>query len=260
MTNRELIKKTAERLSAAGLESSGFEAEQLVEHCGGDAERLETAVKRRLNREPLQYILGEWEFYGLPFYVGEGVLIPRPDTETAVEEAIKILENIKNPTVFDLCAGSGCIGITIAKKTDVEVKMFEKSPIALEYLLKNLRLNGVNAEALEYDVLGEPYGGIKADLIVSNPPYIRPEVIETLEPEVRKEPVMALDGGGDGLLFYRHITAAWKRALKPDGWLLFEIGFDQAEEVTKIMQAEGFCDIRVIKDFSHNDRVVLGHI
>ncbi len=267
MTKQELIGKIAETLKTAGFESARFEATQIVEFlvCGGGVtaeieHKAEKLVNRRLNREPLQYILGEWEFYGLPFYVGKGVLIPRPDTETVVETAIKLLDGKQNPTVFDLCAGSGCIGITLAHYTDANVKLFEKSVDALQYIFKNIKLNRVEPQVYECDVLGEPPLKDTADLIISNPPYIKSEVIETLEPEVKREPRMALDGGEDGLIFYRHIAKVWKKSLNKGGWLLFEIGFDQAESVTKIMQGEGFYDIEVVKDLGGNERVVLGHI
>ena len=268
MTKSELIKAVADRLSAAGLDASRFEATQIVEFALGNGgtvtaevqQKAEIMLDRRLHHEPLQYILGEWEFYGLPFKVGEGVLIPRPDTETTVETAVQLIKGKQNPTVFDLCAGSGCIGITLARLTDANVKMFEKSPDALVFLLANVRLNNVTAAVYEYDVLGEPFCGEKADIIISNPPYIRSDVVQTLEPEVQCEPKMALDGGKDGLVFYRHIAGAWKTALKKDGWLVFEIGFDQAEDVTKIMQDEGYSDIQVIKDLGGNDRVVLGSL
>lgn len=268
MTKQELIEKIAKILGEAGFESARFEATQIVESLLGDGgsvtdeieHKAEELVNRRLEREPLQYILGEWEFYGLPFYVGKGVLIPRSDTETAVETAIKLLDGKQNPTVFDLCAGSGCIGITLAHYTDANVRLFEKSPEALQYIFKNIKLNGVEPQVYECDVLGEPPLTDTADLIISNPPYIKTEVIETLEPEVKCEPKLALDGGEDGLIFYRHIARVWKKSLKPSGWLVFEIGFDQAESVTKIMQDEGYCDITVIKDLGKNNRVVLGHI
>ncbi len=266
MTKSDLIKSIAKKLSVAGIESARFEATQIVEFllddgCSVTAEieqKAECLADRRLHREPLQYILGEWEFYGLPFCVGEGVLIPRPDTETAVETAIKLLKAKQKPTVFDLCAGSGCIGITLAHYTDSNVTLFEKSPEALEFIFKNIKLNGVEAQVYECDVLGEPPLSKKADLIISNPPYIRSDVIETLEPEVKCEPRLALDGGEDGLLFYRHIAKVWKKSLNEGGWLVFEIGFDQAESVTKIMQDEGFCEIEVVKDLSGNNRVVFG--
>ena len=267
MTKQELIVKFTKTLSEAGFESARFEATQIVEFLVGDGgvtaeieQKASELVNRRLNREPLQYILGEWEFYGLPFCVGKGVLIPRPDTETVVETAINLLKGKQNPTVFDLCAGSGCIGITLAHYTDANVKLFEKSVDALQYIFKNIKLNGVEPQVYECDVLGEPPLKDTADLIISNPPYIKADVLETLEPEVKCEPRMALDGGEDGLIFYRHIAKCWKKSLNKGGWLLFEIGFDQAEDVTKIMQDEGFSDVQVIKDLGKNNRVVLGHI
>ncbi len=266
MTVEELVFDTAYKLNQSGIESAKFEAKQMVAAASrnkmsfekvtdGECELVKQMILRRQQNEPLQYILGEWEFYGLPFKVGEGVLIPRPDTETLVSAVLKL--GVYGKKVFDLCAGSGCIGITLTKLGKAEVTMFEKSPKALKYLKENIQLNGVTAKEKECDVLRE-VATEKADFIVSNPPYIATEVIDTLSAEVKKEPRMALDGGEDGLLFYRHITKEWKRVLNDGGYLVFEIGFDQAEAVMKILTDEGFSCVQCIKDLCSNDRVVMG--
>ena len=266
MRIEELVFDTAFKLRQSGIESAKFEAKQMVAAASrdkmsfekvtdGEVESVRQMLLRRQQNEPLQYILGEWEFYGLPFKVGEGVLIPRSDTETLVSAVLKLRPEGKK--VFDLCAGSGCIGITLAKLGNAEVTMFEKSPKALKYLKENIELNGVTAAVKECDVLCE-VAAEKVDFIVSNPPYIATEVIDTLSAEVKKEPKMALDGGEDGLLFYRHIAKEWKSALNDGGHLVFEIGFDQAEAVMNILTDEGFSDIQCIKDLCLNDRVVLG--
>ncbi len=269
MIKSEIIRKIALELEQNGIEAADFEAKELVEAVVGrdysavavtSEQETEIArlLDRRLKNEPLQYILGEWEFYGLPIKVGKGVLIPRPDTETVVECALKKLKGLNGKKVFDLCAGSGCIGLALAVHGRAEVVFFENSPKALSYLLSNIKLNGVKAETYDYDVLSAPPDGLMCDVLVSNPPYIRTEVIETLSEEVKKEPKTALDGGYDGLTFYRHIAKSWKPAICDGGWLIFEIGFDQAAEVTKIMEAEGYKNVSLTRDLGGNDRVIMG--
>ncbi len=273
MTAAELKRKIAAALKVGEIEAAEFEAKQIVEFVveksvilGDEIVTQEQEKKafniaeRRAKREPLQYILGFWEFYGLPFKVGEGVLIPRPDTEHLVERAIKLLPQTIKPKVLDLCAGSGCVGIAIAKNSDCEVAFFEKSEQSIEYLKENCRLNAIKAEIFKCDVLKLPPESLmqSVDLIVSNPPYIATEVIKTLQREVLREPSMALDGGEDGLIFYRNITKNWKKALKIGGKLAFEIGYDQAEAVSSILANEGFCEIFLDKDYGGNDRVVYG--
>lgn len=259
-----LESRIADRLATAGIGSAEFEAGQIVSAVlplgdGADA-AAEEMLQKRLSGQPLQYILGEWEFFGLPFKVGPGVLIPRPDTELAVETALKLLKETKDPKVLDVCAGSGCIGIALAVHGGAEVTFLEKSREAIGFLQKNLELNSVKGEITRLDVLQSPDFGTEdtVDLIVSNPPYIKSEVIPSLSPEVRCEPKMALDGGEDGLIFYREIAKKAKTALKVKGHLVFEIGFDQADEVTAILKAEGFENIETIKDYGGNNRVVCG--
>lgn len=204
--------------------------------------------------EPLQYILGKWDFYESEFYVGEGVLIPRPETEELVELAVDILQNYENPIVIDLCSGSGCIGISIAKAVkNSQVYCIEKSENAFFYLQKNA--NGIdNVKCILGDISNE-YQLPKADLIISNPPYIKTKDIEFLQAEVKKEPVMALDGGTDGLDFYRIINDRWNDKLKNDGVLLLEIGDEQGETIKSVLTH--FNNIIVKKDLSGNDRIVV---
>ncbi len=267
MTKEQLLKNLFERLKEYGFNSARFEANQILNAVCSNAfldtvltvEQIHCAeemLSRRLNNEPLQYILGEWEFYGLPFKVGTGVLIPRQDTEILVETALPIVKS-GNKKVIDLCAGSGCIGITLAKLGGADVTLFEKSDEAIGYLKQNIALNNVDATLVQYDVLNAP-PKISADVIVSNPPYIRSDVVETLSAEVKKEPRMALDGGEDGLVFYRHIATKWQAVLKTGGYLIFEIGYDQSKDVTEIMKNAGYSNVTCKKDLCGMDRVVLG--
>ena len=258
MTRQELKAYFYERLKTEGVESARFESEQLGSYT--NPEHAEQTLKRRLSGEPLQYILGEWDFFGITLKVGEGVLIPRADTETVAERAIELLKGLKNPIVFDLCAGSGCIGIALSKFAGAKVSFFEKSPKALEYLSHNVTSTNTNAEIFEADVLLPPENEFfgTADMIISNPPYIKSGVIPSLSKEVGFEPKMALDGGDDGLVFYRSIAKNWKRVLKKNGYLVFEIGFDQEKEVIEILKAEGYSEVTSGKDLCGNPRVVYG--
>lgn len=266
MTFEQLSAGIKDKLQKAEIESAAYEANEIVKFYGGrrfcevtgeTVSAAFSAADLRVGGKPLQYIFGEWEFFGLPFKVGPGVLIPRADTETAVECALRLLKGKKEPTVADLCAGSGCIGIALAASAGARVTFVEKSAAATEYLKENLSLNGVNGRVIEGDVLKETNEfSDEFDLFISNPPYIRTDDIKTLSDEVKAEPLMALDGGGDGLLFYKKIAALWKNALKNGGYAVFEIGYDQKEDVGKILQSEGFCGITCVKDLCGNDRVV----
>ncbi len=215
-------------------------------------------VQRRLLREPLQYILGKWEFYGREFYVGEGVLIPRPETELLIDIALSELKDFNNPVCYDLCSGSGCIGITVSKEiSDSRVYMLEKSEKAFEYLQKNVSHNAaVNCKPFLGDIFEKCPFEEKADILLSNPPYICSDVIASLQPEVHKEPLMALDGGENGLLFYQRIVDGWTDFLKPDGIIAVEIGDEQGASVSELFRKK-FSAVRVVKDFSGNDRVVV---
>ena len=219
---------------------------------------LTERAERRLAGEPLQYILGEWEFFGLPFAVGQGVLIPRPETEQLVELVLSHLEGQEKPKVLDLCAGSGCIGITVAKQRgNAAVTLLEKSDEAFAYLLENIAKNQVNNTTAIRGDLFTDHGRLNApfDAIVSNPPYIRSAEIASLQLEVRQEPAMALDGGADGLTFYRAIAEHYAPLLTEDGFLAVEIGEEQGQAVREIFDDRFDC-VTVIKDYSGLDRMV----
>lgn len=254
MINLKLVIQIAEILKNGGIEAYRFEAKQIASFAKTENEAF-CLAEQRISGEPLQYLLGSWEFYGLPFYVGKGVLIPRADTEILVDTAIKIIKNQKLKVV-DLCSGSGAIAIAVAKNSNAEVTAIEKSDEAFCYLQKNVKLNEAKVECVKGDVFcdyNESY-----DLILSNPPYIPTDVIEGLSQEVKKEPVMALDGGKDGLVFYKHLTSVWKNRLNKGGHLAVEIGYDQAEAVSSLFMENGFSEVKTIKDFSGNDRVIIG--
>lgn len=218
---------------------------------------LESAFKKREMHVPLQYIIGQWDFYRQTYYVDESCLIPRSDTEILVEKAIELLP--QDAFFIDLCTGSGCIAVSIlAERNDTTGFMVDKFDRTLEIASKNAALNRVEKRVtpMLFDVLNEENKllGYKFDAIISNPPYIRPEVIEALSPEVKHEPYAALYGGDDGLIFYNKIIKDYSRLLKKDGFMLFEIGYDQANDLLKIAGENGF-DCEIFKDYGGNDRV-----
>ena len=210
---------------------------------------------------PLQYIIGEWEFMGHIFAVGEGVLIPRPETEVLVELALKKIKNIESPVVFDLCSGSGCIGISIAKeRPNAKVFLFEKYDKAFGYLTKNAQnINNVvpvqHDITLDADELCLPI----PDVIVSNPPYIRSDEMETLQKEVKKEPSTALDGGEDGMDFYRVIAEKWLPKIKSGGAFFVECDPEQADPLSKIFLPR-CTKVKSVSDLNGDLRVVCGDI
>lgn len=210
-----------------------------------DAFIMQMKVKRLSEGYPLQYLLGEWEFYGLPVKVGEGVLIPRPDTETIVDTALEIAAEIPNPVIADLCAGSGAIALAMAANLpSAKLYAVELSTEALGYLRQNIALNKLEEQitVLQADVTA-PLPLPKLDMLISNPPYIRHDDIQGLSVQVGFEPAMALDGGADGLCFYRSIAASALHLLKPGGNILFEAGYDQAEAIMEILKDQGYTDI-----------------
>lgn len=212
-------------------------------------------ARRRLNGEPLQYIIGSTEFMSLKFKLSTATLIPRSDTETLVEEILKFKGKLK---VLDIGTGSGCIGISIGYyNRDCDVTLADISRQALDIAKLNADNIGVKVNILNIDIMKE-YPLEKYDIIVSNPPYIKTNIIPTLQKEVKNhEPISALDGGEDGLVFYRRITQISPYILNPNGKLFYEIGFDQAQDVFKIME-ESFYDIHIVKDLCGMDRVVYG--
>ena len=264
------------QLKNAGIEDNIFEAKQIIKHITGYSNEqilsgyqnelsgfqeinLQVIMKQRLNRYPLQYILGKWDFYGRPYKVGPGVLIPRPDTETVIEVCLDIIDKEKPSDVLDLCAGTGCIGITIAcERKNSNVTLVEKYEEAARYIKENIKNADGNANILMGDVFESIGADKKYDLIVSNPPYINEKDMGNLQPEVEFEPPTALYGGEDGLMFYRAIASNYRDSLKSGGSLVFEIGYDQGEAVKDILLALGFKNVKIKKDYSENDRVVFG--
>ena len=263
-------------LKRAGIENYRFEAAVLLEHffgirsyeianLGGKSvspqavEELKGALEKRIQGYPLQYIVGEWEFFGLLFYVGEGVLIPRQDTETLVEA---VLERVtKTARIADLCSGSGCIAVTLEKKLPASVVYaVERSEAALSFLSRNLQRNASGVKLIRGDVLSEAVlnNFTELDVIVCNPPYVTDAEMDTLQQEVRFEPAMALEGGPDGLYFYREITSRWKGKLVKGGLLAYEIGAGQEFDVADILTANGFSELEFVRDLTGTVRVVTG--
>ena len=225
-----------------------------------DRETALSLVKRRLSNEPLQYILGSWEFMSLPFFVSSDALIPRQDTETLVELVLSETDNSEK-NLLDIGTGTGCIAISIAhfkrNFTCLGIDISKKAVALAKRNAGNLKVSD-RVDFAVCDILSDIPKGM-FDIVVSNPPYIKSDIIDTLMPEVRDfEPKSALDGGADGLLFYRRICSIAPHILNKGGLLAFEIGFDQGDEVSRLMQKD-FANTKVIKDLCGNDRVVYGY-
>jgi len=266
-------------LSEKGIENARFEAEQLITFvchlsmakliASGDETvpvdetlRVRELLARRIKGEPLQYLLGMWEFYGLPFYVGEGVLIPRQDTETLAELALDFCKGKGfSLRAADLCAGSGCLGVTLAVKAGISADCYELYENAAGYLVQNIALNG--AEALVMSVFGDVLSEeiVKKapgyDLIISNPPYLTAKDMRNLQKEVAYEPKEALYGGDDGLSYYRKILPLWAKKLKNGGLFAVEIGVGMEKEVSRIFCENGI-EPELKKDCCGIFRVVYG--
>ena len=271
MKYREAVKA----LKKNGIESAEYEAAvlfcvllgleraelPLVADEDFENEKLSAAIERRMQGYPLQYILGEWEFFGLSFEVNEKCLAPRPDTEILVEKAIKLLP--ENAEFLELCTGSGCIPISICKsRPDVKGRATELYPETLAVAQRNAEKHGLSdrIEFVRADLFNPSEAGIpcgkKYDAIISNPPYIATDVVDSLDGEVRFEPRAALDGGADGLDFYRVIIREYSEYLKNGGVILLEIGYDQGQAI-KSLAADRMLDCSIFKDFGGNDRVAV---
>ena len=275
MQPREALREVEARLTAAGCPDADFDAGELFRLVTGQdarladmpltaeqAARLEALTARRATREPLQYLCGSWPFLDFELAVGPGVLCPRADTEVVAEAAAQMLAGVQAPKVLDLCAGTGCLGLGVKRFCpEADVTCVEKSPEAFRYLKKNAvsALKQGTARAVEGDLFnywqGLPEGEL--DLIVSNPPYLTAAEMQQLQPEVAREPAMALEAGEDGLVFYRVLAEHYQNALRPGGALALEIGWQQREAVTALLAANGWVDIACRKDYGGNDRCIL---
>lgn len=278
MTVGEAYRKTKDILTEAGFEAPAFEALCLTEKVFGfnrlalitkgeetvaSEEKLAVLAElteKRLNHEPLQYLLGKWSFMGIDLLVGEGVLVPRDDTEVVTSLCIDYLSCKESPNVIDLCAGSGAISLALEKYANCKVTAVELSDKAFSYLTQNIKLNNSAVNALNGDIFEchKDIADNSLDLIVSNPPYIKTADIASLQKEVQHEPAMALDGGESGLDFYRRIVPLWKSKLKAGGALAFELGEGQYDEVSRILADNGFGGITESIDFSGIQRAIIG--
>lgn len=223
-----------------------------------EAENAVAMARRRAKGEPLQYVLGSWSFMGRIYKVGEGVLIPRDDTEVVVREALSMAKSIPRPVIADLCSGSGIIAVTLAKELGATVFAVEKSEAAFRYLKENIALHRAEVKAILSD-LADCTGAFEdgsLDMIVSNPPYIRSDEIAGLQREVQYEPRLALDGGKDGCDFYQTIIRLWTKKLKPGGCIAFEIGEGQYDQIAGLLTAAGYTEIQGTPDIQGITRAV----
>ena len=282
ITYNNLYMDIRQELRQSGIEAATLEARELVCYAAGktrqelmrDArlyvpqtveQQVRALVRRHLDGEPVAYLIGEWEFYGLPLDISEHVLIPRPDTEVLAEKAIEFVQTQGECRVLDLCAGSGCVGLAIASQCpQARVVLGELSEGALRICRQNIRRNNLTGRvvSLAMDVMAGPPAHLgEFDCIVSNPPYIPRADIPGLDTSVKDyEPLMALDGGEDGLDFYRTICRSWRDVMHPGTGLYFEVGIGQADDVLRIMREVGFGDIQVADDGAGIPRVVFGRL
>ena len=276
MTIFEAYNSTKKKLEKAGIEDFVFEAKQIIKHITGlNATQILTYYNRNLTefqennlvaivhqrevRYPLQYIFGEWDFYGRSFYVGPGVLVPRADTETLIDGTKEFLEGIENPEILDLCAGSGCIGITLAKEFEKSnVTLVEKYDEAIRYAEKNIIRNKAdNANLLKGDIFDGFANDKTFDLIISNPPYIPENEMKEISPETKFEPETALLADDEGMEFYKAIIENYTSSLKTGGMMAFEVGFGESEKVAELLKTAGY-NVSIKKDLNNIERLVAG--
>lgn len=274
MNPRELIRLTAERFRAAGVPDPENDAALLLAHLTGKpalALRLETdtdvdasvrtaydqLVLRRLDRYPLQYILGEASFCNRIFKVDPRVLIPRPETELLCEWALELLSGVSFPRVLDLCCGSGCLGLTVkAERPDASVTLSDLSGDALNVTAVNAARFSLDVSVVQSDLFRDLAGSC-FDLILSNPPYIPSGLCDSLQPEVRAEPLLALDGGSDGCDLYRRIISTAPAFLSDGGMLLMELGINEADYLADMLENAGWRNIEIRRDYAGVDRMIL---
>jgi len=281
-TYNDIYLGTRRKLRAAGITAHDLEARLIVAHATGKSheellklsrlyvtdssisQAVDEMIKRRLKGEPVAYIVGEWEFYGIPITVNESVLIPRIDSELLAGEAIRLMKRRLSPTrLLDICAGSGCIGLAIAANVpSCRIVLADNSDQALAVCRANMLRNKLsrNVTAIDANILEAPPALLGMfDAIVCNPPYIPTSDLESLDASVREyEPVCALDGGPDGLYYFRAVTTNWPSLIKNGGYLALECGAGQAEAVREILEDCGLCDIKTHIDTLGIERVVVG--
>lgn len=280
ITYNNLYMDIRQELHRAGIEAATLEARELVCYAAAKSrdeltrdgrlyvpqaieERARALVARHMRGEPVAYLIGEWSFYDLELDISESVLIPRTDTEVLAAKAIEYVSALAAPRVLDLCAGSGCVGLAVAKHCpDAHVVLGELDESALRICRQNIRRNGLTAQTVPFqmDALCKPPAHLgEFDCIVCNPPYIPDGGIAGLDVSVREyEPLLALRGGADGLDFYRAICERWREALHTGGRLYFEVGVGQADAVLRLMRGVGFGDIEIVPDTADIPRVVYG--
>ena len=274
MTPRELIRQTAKQFLQAGIPDPETDAALLLSHLTGRPHlelRLDTGKQlspdtvaayteladRRLEHIPLQYLIGEAPFYRRVFLVDSRVLIPRPETELLCEWALEEMSQFPSPRILDLCCGSGCIGITLkAERPDASVTLSDISAEALEVAASIAARISPDISFRQGDLL-EGVAPASFDFIVSNPPYISSADCDSLQPEVMREPRLALDGGADGCDFYRRIVYEAKTVLVPGGKLMMELGIGESAYLSSLLSGLGYSDVRVRKDYSGIDRIIL---
>lgn len=255
MVNHEFFRECVSIMEKNGIDSAYFDTKCIFEDFPNDESKILSLVKKRSEGYPLQYLLGQWEFYGYPFKVNENVLIPRADTELIIENVLEICRknNLTSPKIADLCSGSGCIAITLKKQIpSAEVYAMEISKKAVEIIHSNAVLNNVEINIFNDDVLNPKTENLPIfDIIVSNPPYLTQQEMDTLQKEVTFEPSLALFGGADGLDFYRRMTSIWKNFLRKDGWLIYESGDGQHEDIKNILGKNNFYNITLSRDLNN---------
>ena len=275
MTPCDLLRRTAARFRSAGVPDPETDSALLLASLTGGAPlslrldtdtvlppsllaRFESLVRQRLERIPLQYLVGEAPFCGRLFAVDARVLIPRPETELLCYRALELLEGVPHPRIMDLCCGSGCVGLSLkAALPGAFVTLSDLSEDALAVSAENSRRLSLEVDLRHGDLL-EGFAPSSFDLIVCNPPYIPSADCESLQPEVLFEPRMALDGGADGLDFYRRLVVSAASVLVPGGALLMELGVHESEAVSALLSASGYHHLEIQKDLAGIDRVILG--
>lgn len=258
---QELQKQIEKLLSDGGIESYRFEAKQLINtflssQKKADIDNIIALAKRRAAGEPLQYLLGEWDFWGISLKCDRRALIPRADTEILVEVALEYIKSTNPKRIIDICSGTGCIAIALATETKRNITALEKYETAYSLLCENIKHTNADVTPVLADLCdgtNETY-----DLIVSNPPYINTDDIDTLQKEVGYEPKAALDGGSDGLYFYKKLCELWVPQLSSGGMLAVEIGINQHNDVKSLFENAGLKNIKFTKDYSGIIRTVCG--